>query len=173
MIHVWHRTGAYRQRTGRDLLGPWNLQVFIIICSTVLTISKCGTPRKTYRHRCEKKKQLKILQILLAKQKPHLASALRTFFRIISTFELIRKLATTILFLIDIPEQWGCRFQLCFTYSKTKSHDDVGTAGIFSQTWASPRADTAEGAVMCWGRLINQMTCVWKGSCNQNSFDSE
>lgn len=131
MIHVWHRTGAYRQRTGRDLLGPWNLQVFIIICSTVLTISKCGTPRKTYRHRCEKKKQLKILQILLAKQKPHLASALRTFFRIISAFELVRKLATTILFLIDIPEQWGCRFQLCFTYSKTKSHDDVGTAGIF------------------------------------------
>lgn len=48
----------------------------------------------------------KILQIFLAQQKKNsLGKCLRAFFGIISTFEVDRKLATIILFLIGIPKQ--------------------------------------------------------------------
>jgi len=59
-----------------------------------------------------------MLQILLAKKTTLFGKCQRAFFRI-STFELDRKLDTTILFLIGIPKQWGRKFILYFMCSKT------------------------------------------------------
>lgn len=119
----------------------------------------------------EEKMIQNILQILLARQETSFGKCLRAFFRIISTFELDRKLTTTITFLIVIPKQWGHKFQLYFMCSVTNKPQWRQHGRGCSQAWAS--ADKAEGAVVYWGRLLKQGSCGWKGSHNQNSFDSE
>lgn len=97
-------------------MGLWNLQVFIICCTAPRHVALLG---KLLDIDVRRKSDSKILQILLAKQKNSFGKCLRAFFRIISTFELDRKLATIMLFSIGIPKQWGCKFRLYFMCSKT------------------------------------------------------
>lgn len=94
---------------------------------------------------------------------------LRAFFWIINTFELDRKLATTVLFFNRYPKAIG-NFSCVLCVARQISPDDVSTAEFCSQTWASAAA--AAEALVCWGRLLKQGTCEQKGSYNQNSFDS-
>lgn len=121
--------------------------------------------------RWEEKVIPKRLQMLLAQQRNSFGKCPRAFFRIMSTFELDRKLATTILFLIGIPKQRGHTFGLLIMPRKTNKPRWRQHSGGYSQPWAAPSADTGEANAL--GRLLNQGTCSQKTSYNQSSFDSE